>query len=133
MKGLLKWFFTFLPIVYMIIIWILSSLPVTAVVELPDQAIDRYIKESLHLVEFAILYVLFVFALIAQKKFTYSTNLFFAIIAGLYGLVDEIHQSFIPYRSATLIDFVKDITGVAICYYLITRRCFHNSNKTKFL
>ncbi len=33
-------------------------------------------------------------------------------ISILYGLLDEYHQSFMPYRSATLIDFVKDVIGV---------------------
>jgi VanZ family protein len=100
----------------------MSSQPQNAYVELPNLSVDRFLKESLHLVEFAILYLLFVFAAFFNKKLTPSSNLAFAVIAALYGLTDEIHQSFVPYRSATLIDLVKDITGVAIAYYIIRKK-----------
>lgn len=110
------------PLLYLMMIWKMSSQPHNAYVELPDSSVDRFIKESLHLIEFAILYLLFVLAASYNKKLTPATNLLFAIVAGLYGLTDEIHQSFVPYRSATLIDFVKDITGVTIAYYIIKRK-----------
>ena len=101
MKKLLKWLLRLLPIAYMIFVFILSSLPSNAVVELPDSTIDAFIKESLHLVEFAILYGLLVLAVFTTGKFSYKWNVFCAVISILYGLSDEIHQSFMPYRSAT--------------------------------
>lgn len=110
-----------LPVLYMMLIWNMSSQPHNAYVELPNSSVDRFIKESLHLVEFAILYLLFVLAAFFNKKLTPTSNLVFAVIAALYGLTDELHQSFVPYRSATLIDLVKDITGVAIAYYIIRK------------
>lgn len=117
MKGLLKWLVWILPIGYMILIWVLSSMPANAVVELPDTRIDRFIKESLHLVEFAILYLLLVMALRTSGRLTRATSIICAVFAISYGLLDEIHQSFVPYRSATIIDFVKDTIGVLIAYY----------------
>jgi VanZ family protein len=111
-----------LPIIYMAMIWTMSSLPDDTFVELPDSSTDRFIKESLHLVEFAILYLLFAVAAFFNHKLTPSLNLIFAVLAGLYGISDEIHQSFVPARSATLIDAIKDITGVVVCYYIITKR-----------
>lgn len=111
-----------LPLLYMMLIWKMSSQPSNAYVELPNSSVDRFIKESLHLVEFAILYLLFVLAAYYNKKFTATSNLLFAVIAALYGFTDELHQSFVPYRSATLIDLVKDITGVAIAYYIIRKK-----------
>lgn len=116
---ILKWFFRILPIAYMIAIWIMSSLPSNAVVELPILSVDRFIKESLHLVEFAILYLLFVGASLTTKSFTPAMSLAFALAAGCYGILDEVHQSFVPYRSATIIDAVKDWTGVIVCWYLV--------------
>lgn len=101
-----------LPIAYMIAIWIMSGLPSNAIVELPDSKTDAFIKESLHLVEFAILYILFVIPLAIGGKLTLKTSLAVAIISAAYGVTDEIHQSFIPYRSATLIDVLKDWIGV---------------------
>jgi VanZ family protein len=111
-----------LPLIYMAIIWIMSSLPHDTFVELPDSATDRFIKESLHLVEFAILYLLFVIVALINKQLTLTTNLVFAVIACLYGVTDEIHQYFVPARSATLIDVVKDVTGVVISFYFVRKK-----------
>ena len=121
-----KWILRILPFLYMGVIWTLSSFPANAVVELPDLSLDRFIKESMHLIEFAILYLLFVLAMHTLNiPFSKTFNFLCAITACLYGLTDEIHQSFVPARSATFIDVVKDVTGVAICWYVIDRASFH--------
>ncbi|MBU8881079.1 VanZ family protein [Bacillus sp. FJAT-29790] len=120
-----KWMIRALPFFYMGLVWILSNLPHNAVIELPDSSIDRFFKESMHLIEFAILYLLFVLAALTTGSFSKKMNLVFAITASFYGIIDEIHQSFVPYRSATLIDVVKDIIGVLICWYFIDRASFH--------
>jgi VanZ family protein len=119
---LLKAFLWVLPLLYMMMIWRMSSLPSNAYVELPDTNVDRFIKESLHLVEFAILYLLFVLAAYFNEKLTATTSLIFAIVACLYGLTDEIHQSFVPARSATLIDLIKDVIGVSVAYYFVRKK-----------
>lgn len=119
-----------LPLAYMAAIWIMSSLPSNHFVELPDSQLDKTIKESLHLIEFAILYVLLVLAFLTGKReFTPKLNIVCAVIAGLYGVTDEIHQSFYAYRSASWFDLVKDFTGIAVCYYFIRGALF----KKKFL
>ena len=84
------------------------------------------IKESLHLIEFAILYVLLVLASLTfeRRTFTPLWNILLAVFAGLYGVSDEIHQSFYPYRSASLFDLVKDFTGILICFYFIRGALF---------
>jgi VanZ family protein len=106
-------------------IWIMSSLPSNHFVELPDSEIDRFIKESLHLIEFAILYVLLVLAFLSRRgSFTVGLNVLCAFIAGLYGLTDEIHQSFYAYRSASWFDLVKDVTGILVCFYFIRGALF---------
>lgn len=125
------WLVRILPFAYMVIIWNLSSMPDDAVIELPSSSFDRFVKESLHLVEFAILYILFVFAFLTTDRFTVKSNLFCLVIAGIYGIIDEIHQSFVPYRSATVIDGVKDITGVSVAYYFVYQAYFKN-RFTKF-
>ncbi|WP_308435601.1 VanZ family protein [Neobacillus kokaensis] len=114
-----------MPFLYMAAIWIQSSLPSDQFVKLPDSAIDHTIKESLHLIEFAILYVLLVLAFLTRKRaFTTGLNLACALFAGLYGISDEIHQSFYPYRSASLFDLVKDFTGIAVSFYFIRGALF---------
>ncbi|MBM7585277.1 VanZ family protein [Bacillus pakistanensis] len=124
MKAFVRWSLTMIPFLYMILIWVLSSLPDTAVIELPDDAFDRFFKESLHVIEFGILYSFFILALLAHDRLTYTANLFVALVAAFYGLVDEIHQSFIPYRSATIIDAVKDLIGVGISFWIVNRTYF---------
>ncbi|WP_419955039.1 VanZ family protein [Neobacillus niacini] len=121
----MKYVLRLLPVAYMAVIWIMSSLPSNHFVELPDSEIDRFIKESLHLIEFAILYVLLVLAILTRKgEFTARLNILCAVIAGLYGLTDEIHQSFYPYRSASWFDLVKDVTGILVCFYFIQGALF---------
>lgn len=112
----------------MILIWVLSSLPHNAIVELPDSTVDRFIKESLHLVEFAILYLFLIGAALTFKPYSLKISLICAVIAGAYGVLDEIHQSFVPYRSATLIDVVKDIVGAVVAFFVVNRY-FTKKNK----
>lgn len=114
-----------LPILYMAFIWVLSSLPTDTVIELPDSELDGFIKESLHLVEFAILYFLFVVALGFNGKLTLRTSLIVALISCMYGAIDEIHQSFYPYRSASWFDLLKDCIGVAAVWGHIRFHYFH--------
>ncbi|XQY91663.1 VanZ family protein [Metabacillus sp. HB246100] len=122
-----KFLLTLAPLLYMGVIWTLSSFPADAIVETPF-SFDDLLKESLHLIEFAILYWLIAFALKAHNKWSERASIFAAIIAILYGLTDEIHQSFVPERSATIIDFVKDTTGVLISYYVAKRIWFKREN-----
>ncbi|WP_066309842.1 VanZ family protein [Bacillus sp. FJAT-29814] len=121
----MKWILRALPLLYMAAIWIQSSLPSNHFVELPDSSLDRTIKESLHLIEFAILYVLLVIALLTRRgAFTPGWNFACAVFAAFYGISDEIHQSFYPYRSASVFDLVKDFTGILVCYYFISGALF---------
>ena len=68
--------------------------------------------------------MLFVAAFAANHKLTVGLSLVAAIVAGLYGIVDEFHQSFVPYRSATLIDVIKDIIGVLAAYFHVQYHYF---------
>lgn len=118
--NLIKWGVTILPFLYMAFIWHLSSRPADAYVYIVDDGIDGFIKESLHLIEFAILYILSVLALAAHGKLTSATSIVVAVLSCFYGFIDEIHQSFVPYRSATLIDAVKDVIGVAVAWSYVS-------------
>jgi VanZ family protein len=118
MKKAFKLVLTLLPFLYMIAIWIMSSNPDDMILDLPSSSFDRFIKEALHLVEFALLYILLVSWLPAAKP---KTETWFKPVGGpvacLYGVIDEYHQSFVPYRTAALIDVIKDIIGVAAVYF----------------
>ncbi|MGG3449024.1 VanZ family protein [Domibacillus aminovorans] len=117
------------PVVYMMAIWAMSGLPHDTIMDLPNNTVDQFLKESLHLVEFAILYVLIIYAFLANGKLTPFISLAAAIFASFYGLADEIHQAFIPYRSATLIDAIKDVTGIFIAFTIVKYMYFEKNSR----
>lgn len=116
---------TLLPIMYMGLIWFLSSHSADAFVK-TSFSFDHLLKESLHLIEFAILYLFIALAFIVNKRWTRAASMFAAIISIAYGAIDEIHQSFVPYRSATVIDFIKDAIGVIAAYIVMKKKYFKN-------
>ena len=127
MKKTFKFILTLLPFLYMIAIWIMSSHPDDMIMELSSSSVDHFFKEALHLVEFAILYILFAAALAVNGKLTKGLSLLAAVIACLYGVVDEYHQSFVPSRSASWFAIVKDIIGVLAVYFHVQYHYFtHN-------
>ncbi|WP_421382050.1 VanZ family protein [Bacillus salacetis] len=126
MRKFIKWGLTTAPFLYMGLIWFMSGNPDDMIIKMEHDRFDRIFKESLHLIEFAILYVLFILALLVHNRLTYMASFIAAMVAGFYGLTDEIHQSFVPYRSATLIDAAKDLFGVAVCLLIVNRTYFRN-------
>lgn len=123
---LLKWLvrstLRILPLGYMAFIWYLSSQSSGAVVNFSFY--DSLIKESLHLVEFALLYALLVLALLTWGELSPRGNKIALVIAVLYALLDEFHQYFVPSRSATVTDLIKDFLGIAVVWYLIKKNYF---------
>jgi len=43
-----------------------------------------------------------------------KTAVFLVLAAFLWGCLDEIHQSFVPYRSVEMVDVLADTAGVAL-------------------
>ena len=100
---------------YMALIFYLSSLPH------PDEELPRFLFEALgdkflHVVEYAVLAVLCYRALrraAGPSAREYAVAL--AIVAAsLYGATDEVHQAFVPFRTAAWSDWVADTAGAAI-------------------
>jgi len=109
-----------LPVAYMGLIWFFSSYPSDAIVD-TGLSFDTTLKEALHLVEFGILYLLWIIAAASLGKLNEKSNLLLAIFSAFYGLLDEIHQYFVPLRSATITDLIKDIIGICVAYYIVRR------------
>jgi hypothetical protein len=110
----------FLPFAYMGLIWFFSSYPSDAIVN-TGLSFDAAIKEALHLVEFGILYVLWVLALLSWDKLNPKSNNIAALFSIFYGLTDELHQYFVPSRSCNIIDFSKDAFGVITAWYIVRK------------
>lgn len=123
MKNIIRYFITILPFCYMGFIWYISGKPSDAVIN-TGLSFDTLLKELLHLIEFAILYYLLVLLLSIHGKMTPKNNRLIALLSIIYGLVDECHQYFVPFRSATFIDFAKDTIGVLFLWYFVTRIYF---------
>jgi VanZ family protein len=123
MKLLLRISIRISPFLYMGLIWFLSSHPSDAIID-TGFSFDSLLKEALHLIEFAILYILLIMAILTFGELASGASRLAAIWAIAYGFLDEFHQYFVPSRSATVIDLVKDTVGVLIVYYLVKKYYF---------
>jgi VanZ family protein len=112
-KFLIYWF----PIIlYCLLIFIQSSYPsIKSVPELP------YSDKVLHFFAYALLGALFLRAFKTSRiknKVTLIVTLSI-LLSSLYGISDEIHQHFVPYRDADLVDVLADMLGavMGVCIY----------------
>lgn len=85
---------------------------------------DFISKKTAHVLEYTILYILVFRAL--EKKFLLSF-----IIVILYAATDELHQSFVPGRTATLFDLGFDLTGTNIAAYILWKLSLKRHTKPK--
>ena len=111
-KFIIYWF----PIlVYCLLIYIQSSHP--SIQSQPDWP---FIDKILHFAGYALLGALF---LRAFKTTPIKQNLKLVLIlsvllSALFGISDEIHQSFVPFRTADPMDVLADILGSIAGVYL---------------
>jgi len=97
-------------LVYLLIIFIQSSYPSI------DTSRGVHLDKLLHLVAYAVLGFLFARAYGASRL---RGKVVLIIILGiasasLYGILDELHQYFVPHRRADLLDIGADILGSVI-------------------
>ncbi|MBW2037691.1 MAG: VanZ family protein [Deltaproteobacteria bacterium] len=115
-KALYHFFRYWFPVLFFcIIIFIQSSHPV------PEQTCDLpYIDKFLHLTGYALLGILF---LRGFNNSSWENNRALIMVAsivltGIYGASDEIHQHYVPYRTADLWDVVFDFSGGFLGVYM---------------
>ena len=93
-------------------IYLVSDMPRPPV---PDALTFRFADKLLHAGAYGVLSLLALLGAahrrggIAQRARVEAVAL-----AGLYGVVDELHQSFVPNRSATVSDVVADVIGAML-------------------
>lgn len=105
-------------VVWMALIWFLSSQS-TLDVGLSGFW-DVLFKKSAHVFVFAILGLLLVKLLLGHRqwnktddKLTFSGFLLLTFFLGvIYAILDELHQSFVPSRTASIVDVGIDIIGL---------------------
>ena len=85
--------------------------------------VDFVIKKIAHLSEYAILYTLVYRA--TRKKLLLSL-----ILTIIYAATDELHQSFVPGRTAKLYDVIGfDLAGASIAAFLLWKLKQHRPGK----
>lgn len=103
----------FLPILWMIIIFTVSSIPGNTLPEYPFFGFDKLA----HILEYSILG--FLWARVLKRKI-----ILIILIGTVFGILDEIHQLFVPFRVFSVIDMLCDSTGVilgATCQLLLKK------------
>lgn len=111
-----KYFFYIPLVLYWILLLVLTSLPSDA---LPTVAFSDKVN---HFLAYFGLAVLLGGTLYHQKRFSFfSVNYVLAtiIISSVYGIIDELHQLFIPGRYAEFYDWLANFTGVLAGTFLI--------------
>lgn len=100
---------------YMALIFFLSSRHLDIPPLLPD-----YFDKLVHVLIYVPLGFLF---FISLKKSGFNKYVFLIsfLMAGIYGITDEFHQSFVPGREASLFDVVADFVGAFLGSFLADR------------
>ena len=104
-------------IVYWIMLFIATTLPAS---NLPSVAVSDKIK---HFGAFFGLSVLLSLTLIYQNKVLLFKKYFLVsalVISSIYGLLDEIHQSFVPGRNSEFLDWVADSLGASAGVFIVS-------------
>jgi len=114
-----KTLFIYLPLaVHWITIFILTSIPGDS---LPEFALDDKLK---HFIAYFVLSFFLTIALRVQERYKNLRNHYikFAVfITIIYSTFDEIHQAFIPGRSAEVLDWIANLLGLILGIYAAFR------------
>lgn len=78
------------------------------------EVLSTVVRKLAHVVAYAVLGVLLVWALAARRRVTAKLIVYTVAITCLYAISDELHQLFIPGRSAEVRDVAIDTLGGTI-------------------
>lgn len=101
------------------VIFLFSSHPTRKATEIYWQ--DFILKKLAHVIEYAIFTILLYRALINAGIRRRDGALAALVLAILYGMSDEFHQSFIPGREPTIRDVFFDSLGSSLAIYWLIR------------
>lgn len=104
-------------IIWASFIFLFSSRPTNPVSEIYWR--DFIIKKSAHVLEYGLLTILLYRALKKGGIEKQEAGVYAIILAVLYGVSDEFHQSFTPGRDPTVRDVLFDTIGAVAAIYLI--------------
>jgi len=102
------------PVIWALVIFFLSDQEVLPGFSI--NALDFISKKLAHMFVYAVLYLLIYrgVLIVREKTSGYKTWLFPLLICFIYAITDEIHQSIVPGRHATIRDISYDMLGASI-------------------
>jgi VanZ family protein len=114
-----RWLLWLLPITWAGIIFIISAQPKEALERLGLSGL--FVSVAGHLTTYFILMTLLVLAFRFANgvPFRRACLISFVIVA-VYGLSDEYHQSFVPGRTPTVVDWIVDLIGAAAAWLVMS-------------
>jgi len=109
------------------LMWALTFAYMTVIYYLSDQSemtadipMDFGLDKILHGIEFGVLGILLYISLRVSFTLTVKKSMWLAIgFAVLYAVSDEVHQSFIPNRTASAADVLADSLGAVVFVFVI--------------
>lgn len=130
-----RMFFIFMTTSYMAFIWIQSSYfdpeSLVGFSSLLNKSVFILIGASLefaHLFQFGLLYLCLVIVFLSFGSLNTWHETTALVITLLYGIVDEVHQLFVPFRSFSWLDLFKDAIGILVFWWWVHKSYFTNKN-----
>jgi VanZ family protein len=111
-----RWIWYWLPVIaYASLIFYLSSLPHPEE-ELPKFLFEKIGDKLLHVVEYAVLGFMCypAFRRAAGARIAQQAVLVTILAVSFYGMTDEVHQAFVPFRESSWLDWLADTAGGVI-------------------
>jgi len=103
------------PILWMSFIFSLSSRQRIGLSE--EYIINFTIFKSLHVIEYAVLYFLFLRAFLTSlSKNKHRAFIYAAVASLMFAMSDEFHQLYVPTREGSFRDIGIDSIGIGLCF-----------------
>jgi VanZ family protein len=99
-------------------IWCVSAMPRPPV---PEELQFWNSDKLMHFAAYAVLCALAMWGSVRRHGWTPRALVTAALMTSAYGIVDEVHQSFVPGRSVSVLDWIADTSGAA-AVALVCRR-----------
>lgn len=130
-----KVYLVYVPLfIYWIFLFIATTLPAT---DVPSFAVSDKIK---HFGAYFFLAVLLGLTLLYQNKILLFKKYFLIatlVICSIYGLLDEIHQIFVPGRNSEFLDWAADSLGAAVgvifVFYLLKKSKYQSKPVSRII
>ena len=120
-----------LVVVWAAVIFTLSAIPGTSYPSHPEP-----LNVVAHFVIYMILAILITYALSYSKLALWKIALIAIVIASLYGVSDEFHQFYVPFRNCDPMDWVTDtiaaiVGAAATIFYLSAKKVTRSRKRDK--